>query len=59
MNIKVTANAVPATEVSSRRLFSVKFRQASGMIDRGSIGIAVLSQQSAIWSGSAQKSSAG
>ena len=30
MNIKVTANAVPATEAMSLRLFSVRFRQARG-----------------------------
>jgi len=59
MNIKVTANAVPATEASSRRLFSVRFRQASGMIDRGSIRVAVLARLVALLAGSVQKSSAG
>ena len=32
MNISVTANAVPATEASSRSRFSVRLRQARGIL---------------------------
>ena len=38
MNIKVTANAMPARDVNSRRLCSVKFLQASGMSRPGNRG---------------------
>ncbi len=35
MNISVTANAVPASEASSRSRFSVRLRQASGIVRGG------------------------